>query len=621
MAIDLMPLLEKAYAAQMQGDLPTAERLYAEVLDTEADNIHALNLMGMLCVNSSRPQEAIEFISKALVIEPDDPQAHANIGLAYKDIGHAHQAARHLQQSVQLDTGNPVIFNNLGNVLRLLDEPKKAVKAYERALQMDRDFAECWSNLAAALNEAGQEEAGLQAVGEALRLDPGLAQAHNNRGDIYLQQARYSSAIESYEQAVGLNPGYAVALINMAKVQRDIDEPELALSTLERAFEVDPNNPQAHNSKGILLEQIGDREAAAEAFQRAIQCAPDLALPRYYLAQIKGRTSTDQELAEVQAQWQLEEVTPNNRMYLAFALARIYEQRGDVGATYEFLAAANKAKADVRPYDDADTGRYMDGIHNATRELLATLGDNVGYDDSRPVFVLGMPRSGTSLTEQILASHSAISGAGELSYAFDTVQRTRELTRKKFPEGMSALTVEQLQSLGEYYMGRHSEAYLASKYVVDKSPLNFQYVGLLALMLKGARFIHCHRHPVANCFAIHRIPFDLKQTYAHSQQGLGKFYTRYWNLMQQWHALFPGRILDVCYEDTVADVETQARRMLSFLDLPFESEVLNYHKTERLVKTPSASQVREPIYKDSVASWKKYEKFLGPLIENLKIPY
>lgn len=616
---DLITLLEKGYAAQQAGDTAKAEDSYNKVLKRDPSNKHALNLLGMLCVNNQRADEAVHYINRALKVDPDEAQAHANIGLAYKDLGEAHKAARHLTRSVNLNAGNPVIFNNLGNVLRLLDEPKRAIKAYEQALQMDRGFAECWSNLAAALNEAGQEEAGLKAVSEALRLDPELAQAHNNRGDIFLQQARYDAALNSYERAIEINPGYTAALINMAKTQRDMDEPERAVGTLDRAFELDPNNPQAHNSKGILLEQLGDRTAAAEAFKRAIQSAPELALPRYYLAQIKGRTSTEEEFAEVQSLWAKEDVTPNNRMYLAFALARIYEQRDDVDQAYHYLAAANKAKADVRPYDDADTGRYMDGILSATESLLEEYGNAKGYSDSRPVFVLGMPRSGTSLTEQILASHSDISGAGELSYAFDTVQKTRELTQKKFPEGMSFLNAEQLKTLGQYYMGRHSEAYLETQYVVDKSPLNFQYVGLLALVLRGAKFIHCHRNPVANCFAIHRIPFDLKQTYAHSLQGLGQFYSRYWELMQQWKRLFPDRILDVCYEDTVADVETQARRMLDFLDLPFQQAVLDYHKTERLVKTPSASQVREPIYRDSVEAWKKYESHLQPLLENLNI--
>ena len=147
--------------------------------------------------------------------------------------------------------------------------------------------------------------------------------------------------------------------------------------------------------------------------------------------------------------------------------------------------------------------------------------------------------------------------------------------------------------------------------------MNFQYIGLLGLALPGARFIHCYRDPVQNCFSIHKIPFDRKQAYAHSLTGIGQYYLRYWNLMQRWQQLFPGRILSVRYEDTVADLECQSRRMLEFLGLPFEAGVLEYHSNERLVKTPSASQVRQPIYGEALQSWKNYEKHLQPLLDSL----
>ncbi len=606
--------------AQQNGNFRRAERLYRQVLTSDSGNRHALNLLGALCANTERPREAVDHITRALAIDNKDPQSHANIGLAYKDLGMAYKAADHLAESVRLDPSKPVVFNNFGNVLRLLEQPEKAIRAYDRALRLHNDFAECWSNLAAALNESGRHEAGLRAAARALELNPDLAQAHNHIGDIHLQQARYDDAVESYRRAADLSPESTVALINLAKTYRDKDEPEKALKALRKAFEVQPGNPEAYHVSGVLLEQMGDIEGAAEQFKSAIRVAPEMAISHYYLAQIKGRRSSEEEFESLNSLWDREGLTPNNRMYVAFAIARIHEQRRNFDDAYRFLAAANRAKAAVKPYDDADSARYIDAIVNATRRTVERVGGSVGHWDTRPVFVVGMPRSGTSLTEQILASHSEVTGAGELSFAFDTVRRVRTMTGKKFPRDMEKLSAEQFRELGAYYMSRHSDEYLSSQYVVDKSPLNFQYVGPLALMLPGARFVHCHRHPAANCFAIHRIPFDLRQTYAHSLEALGKYYTRYRDLMRQWHELFPGRILDVRYEDTVTDIEGQARRMLEFLELQFESRVLNFHETKRLVKTPSASQVREPIYKDAMALWKNYEKHLGPLKANLQAP-
>ncbi len=612
-------LLESGHWAQQAGELARAERLYLQVLDLESGNIHALNLLGMLSVNSFRPREAVGYLTRALSIHYDDPQSHANIALAYKDQGNTKLAVRHFRESIRLNPDNPVVHNNLGNVLRLLEQPQAAIRSYESALKLQRDFAECWSNLAAALNEAGEFEPGLRAVGKALQLDPGLAQAWNNKGDILFSQARYSDALECYIKATELSPKYSAALINMARVQRDMNAPDDAVETLGKVLTIEPRNPQAHQVMGVLREQMGDRESAANCFQAAIDVAPEMTVAHYYLAQVKGRKSTDQEFAAMLTLWDDEDLTPHNRMYLAFGLSRVYEQRGRHDEAFAYLAEGNRIKAEARPYDDEETARYIESIAAQAEAAIARFGIGNGSRDSRPVFVLGMPRSGTSLTEQILASHSEVAGAGELSYAYDTVHRIRDMTGKAFPENMEMLSAEQFRALGEYYISRHSAEDLALRYLVDKTPLNFQYIGVLGLALPRARFIHCHREPVANCFAIHRMPFDDKQTYAHDLSALGKYYTRYWNLMRRWKTLFPDRILDVCYEDTVADIERQSRRMLEFLGLPFEDAVLKFYANRRLVKTPSASQVREPIYSDSIKAWKRYEKHLAPLVENLKV--
>ncbi len=614
-----MRKLEAGYQAQQSGDLDQAERLYKQVLDAEEDNIHALNLLGMLCVNSLRSDAAVEYIKKALRQVPDNPQSHTNIGLAYKDLGNADEAVFHFRESINLDPNNPDVHNNLGNVLRVIDKPKKAIQSYERALQLNRNFAECWSNLAAALNETGQLKPALKAVNRALELDPRLAQAYNNRGDIYLAQARYEDALAEYRRATELSPKYVAALINMAKVQRDMDAPDEALQTLKLALTLEPANPEGLLVQGVLHEQMGNRESAAESFKAAIKTSPEMTVAHYYLSQIRGRQGTDEEFDAMRALSGRTNLNDNSRMYLGFGLYRAYEQREQYDEAFANLAAANRIKAESTPYDDEDTAHYIESIVESARSSLHRLGDRPGHTDSRPVFVLGMPRSGTSLTEQILASHSAVAGAGELSFAYDTAHRIRDITHEKFPENMQLLSAEQYAELGKSYMARHSEENLAARYVVDKTPLNFQYIGLLGLALPEAKFIHCHRDPIANCFSIHRMPFDEKQTYAHSLEALGKYYTRYWRFMRSWHELFPSRILDMRYEDTVADIETQSRRMLDFLDLPFEEGVLDYHKNKRLVKTPSASQVRQPIYKDRLAAWKKYEKYLGPLIENIKI--
>lgn len=609
--------LEEGYQAQQTGNVSRAEKLYRGVLRRDPGNVHALNLLGMLCVNAARPTEAIEFIRQALTVDDRDPQAHANIGLAYKDTGKPKDAIRHFRESVRLDPRNPVVYNNLGNVLRLVEQPREAARAYERALKLQPRFAECWSNLSAAMNESDRLERGLQAVDRALQLDPGLAQAWNNKGDVLLKQAKYAAALEHYQKAAALSPKYAAAMINMARVQRDMEAPEDAFETLGKVLTMEPRHPEAHHVMGVLHEQMGDRVKAARHFQAATDAAPGMGMAHYQLAQINGRTGTDAELAAMRSAWGKSDLSRTDRMYLAFGLARALEQRDAYDEAYEYLAQGNGVKAVARPYDDAETADYIDSLHACAESAAARVGFDAGCPDEHMVFVVGMPRSGTSLTEQILATHSAVAGAGELSYAYDMAHRVRDMTGQKFPDNMDSLSPASFRELGEYYVARHASGNLKARYVVDKTPLNFQYIGLLAIALPRARFIYCRRDAVANCWAIHRIPFDEKQTYAHSLTALGQYYRRHCDLVERWSTLFPGRILTVRYEDTVADVEGQSRRMLDFLDLPFEPEVLAFHETQRLVKTPSASQVRRPIYTESVAAWKRYERHLGPLIEAL----
>ena len=611
--------LEAGYQAQQAGDLTRAEKLYRGVLGRDPGNVHALNLLGMLCVNAARPKEAIAFIKQALAVDAGDPQAHANIGLAYKDTGKPKDAIRHLRESIRLDPRNPVVHNNLGNVLRLVEQPREAARSYERALKLQPGFAECWSNLAAAMNESDRWERGLQAVDRALQLDAGLAQAWNNKGDILLNQAKYAAALEHYQKAAALSPKYAAAMINMARVQRDMEAPGDAFETLDKVLAMEPRHPEAHHVMGVLHEQMGDQANAARHFLAAIDAAPAMGMAHYQLAQINGRTGTEAELAAMRSAWEKGDLSRSDRMYLAFGLARALEQRGAYDEAYEYLAQGNGVKAALRPYDDAQTATYIDALYTCAESAAARVGFDAGCADERMVFVVGMPRSGTSLTEQILATHSAVTGAGELSYAYDMVHRIRDMTGQKFPDNMDLLSPSSFRELGEYYVSRHvdAKANLEARCVVDKTPLNFQYIGLLAIALPRARFIYCHRDAVANCWAIHRIPFDEKQTYAHSLTSLGQYYRRHRDLVERWKSLFPGRILTVRYEDTVADVEGQSRRILDFLDLPFEPGVLAFHENRRLVKTPSASQVRRPIYTDSVAAWKRYERHLGPLIEAL----
>ena len=251
-----------------------------------------------------------------------------------------------------------------------------------------------------------------------------------------------------------------------------------------------------------------------------------------------------------------------------------------------------------------------------TRRALERDVEPLGTSDARPLFIIGMPRSGTTLAGQILSSHSQVNGYGETRAVHDMTLRAVESGNKPYPEVIESLTRDELKSLGESLLTQYANHHLQT-HILDVTPTNFQHLGLIARALPQARFVHCCRNPVDTCFSIFKLPFPQGQDYAHDLTYLGQQYRAYWRLMKQWNELFSERIFNLRYEDLIANSEQQIHRLCEFLALPFEPDMLQFHEFESLVRTPSASQVRQPLYAHSVAAWRQYSNHLEPLLDAL----
>lgn len=614
----IMNLLETGYRLQTAGKLGDAESKYREVLQREPRNVHALNLLGVVCINTKRAEEAVDLIATAIGEDSGDAEAYTNLGIAQKDLQQYDAASVSFQRAAKLNPRNPAILNNLGNVQSALNQHTAAVSSYRAALQLDPSYAECISNLASALKETGQLTGALAAADRAIELRPGFAEAWNNRGEVLFKQARFGDAAQSYRKAVELSDDYVAAMINLSAALKETGDVSGARSILDRALELEPDNARAFNNMGVLFEQLGDAAAAAVQFRKAIQSSTEYANAYYQLAQLKGQGLDDSEVEAVHTLMDSGDLMDAQRMPLAFALACAYEDRQDYDRSFEFLDTAQELKARENPYDDEKVGQYYTDIVSEFSTGSATGKGHASAEGPDPVFVLGMPRSGTTLTEQILDSHPAVYGAGELSFMEDIIHEAKRISGQPYPRCMSKLRDDQLADLGCKYIDRIAARSAGEAILVDKTPMNFQYIGFIAAALPGARFLHCIRNPIDNCLSIFKLPFEKSHSYAHSLTALGQYYRRYVGLMAHWAGIFGDRILDIRYEDTVADVEAQSRRLLEFLQLPFDESVLTFHESDRIVKTPSASQVRQPIYATAVERWRRYEKHLGPLIEQIE---
>ena len=612
---DLIKLQEKGFASQQQGDLNAAEKDYLKVLKHDKQNEFALNLLGVVCVRTKRYQEAVRYLSRAVRVNAKDPETHNNLGLAYKGLTDFQKARKAFEQSLHLNARQPVALNNLGNTFAAVDDHEHAISAFEAALSHDPNYVDCLNNLAMSLKEVGRLNDALRVLEHAIGIDEARSPSHNSKGEVLLQATQYEKARDAFRRAVEID-GNLVAKINLSTALKQLGDESGARETLEEVLTAEENNTEAHNHLGVLLEQMGETELAAKHFRLALKYTPNHASSFYQLSRLKDHPLSKREVEKIESLLKDPKLLDIFRASLLFALAWHYEHRKEYLASIDYFLLAQAVKARQHPYEESETVRHVETSERVFPVAL-DLPDRERDDLPVPVFVVGMPRSGTTLTEQIVASHSEIIGAGEVGFASDMIKQASELTGVPFPESIERLTIEQARQLRKTYLTRMVERFGQSRLVVDKNPMNFNFLGAIATILPEAKFLYCRRDPMDNCVSIFRLPFDDSQRYAHDLSALGHYYLQHVKLMDHWIASYPDQILTVSYEDTVADIETQARHMLDFVGVDFQEQVLSFYATKRIVMTPSSEQVRQPIYNSSVNSWRRYGTALRPLIQAL----
>ena len=409
--------------------------------------------------------------------------------------------------------------------------------------------------------------------------------------------------------------GNIVAKLNLSTALKQLGKENDALEMLQHVLSIEENNVEALNHIGVLQEQLGDMDEAARYFRLALKSVPNHASSWFQLSKLKDQRLTDEDLDSIRAIIGDPKTLQVFCSSLYFALAWEYEKRKEFAASIVCFKKAQGVKANRNPYRETEMAAYI-----AESKRCFPVSEIRQSEKARPtpIFIVGMPRSGTTLTEQIIASHSEITGAGELGFITDMTKRMSEMTKQPFPRSIDRLTSENVVALRNAYLSRIVERYAENRFVVDKNPLNFNFVGLIATVFPEARVIYCKRDPMDNCLSIFRLPFDDNQGYSHDLSALGHFYRQHEVLMEYWVRCYGDRILTVQYEDTVDDLERQARRMLEFIGVEFEAEVERFYDNERIVMTPSAEQVRQPIYKTSIDAWKRYGSALDPLAAALK---
>jgi tetratricopeptide (TPR) repeat protein len=605
--------LQQGFQLLQNERLPDAQLIFEDILKLEPANLHALNLLGVVFIQMQQAKKAIPVLEKALTINNKDAQTFSNLGLAYKDQHQFQSAEKAFNASLSLNTQQPQTFNNLGNVLAAQDQHQQAVLAFDAALKLDTNYPECLSNFAQSLKELGNFEVALKAIEHANHLVPNNSYFLNVKGEIQLAKIDYHNAQQTFEKAIALD-NYMPARINLSTALKQLGNYVKAKDCLQSAIEQEPNNSEAYNHLGVLQEQLGEFNSAANSFRIALTHTPNHASSFYQLAKLKNQMLRVEEVEKI-TELLADNATPSVfKMSLFFALGVYYDKNKEYTLAIKNYAYAQQIKARKFPYNAQLTEQYRATVEGIAPNTPA----DVCLTQVHPIFIIGMPRSGTSLAEQILASHSLVFGAGELSYINDLVKTAEQITNAPYPYCLAKLSHSQRTELGRQYKQRMLETFGEYSFFTDKNPLNFNFVGFIKAILPDAKFVYCKRNPTDNCLSIFKLPFDDSQGYAHDLSALAHYYREHERLMAFWTSLYSKDITTVIYEEVVNDQPKVTGRLLEFLGLGYEESTERFYQTQRIVMTPSAEQVRQPIYNTSVDSWQKYGEALQPLLQSLK---
>lgn len=500
---------------------------------------------------------------------------------------------------------------------------REAEACFQTILHRDPGHADASNAMGTLAVAAERVDVAINYFTKALEKSPRDVRYLNNLGNALALNGKPEEGIPYLERALKLRPSMYEALCNLGRALRKLGQAEKGLPFLERAAALRPAAPEAFLAWAETLTDLGRGEDAGPLYRAAIVKGGGRAAALYGLASSVRQTPEKNVLDEIEAAVaQLgEAAAPAQRALLGYAGSKTcmdLKQYDDAFNHLQRAKAVSRAKYDMTQHDARQ--KRLTALFN-----LSFLRSRSGWGDASevPVFIVGMPRAGTSLAEQILASHPGVHGAGELNYVHDIANQLM------FSLGDAGLFVDKVVGLGQDEVKALASSYLAKLVklapgmptrITDKMPHNFTFLGFIAMLLPRARVIHMRRNPLDNCFSIYSNMFSASHAYADDLATLGRYYRAYSALMEHWHQVLPGMILDVQYEDLVSDQEAVTRRMLDFIGLDWDPACLEFFANERSVSTISRWQVRQPIYKSSIERWRPYERHLGPLIDALGLP-
>jgi tetratricopeptide (TPR) repeat protein len=631
-----------------------AERQAEEILLVVPNNAEALLILGIATRLTGKLAGSRDTLEKLVAGHPFWPDAHYQLGSTLTAIGLTEEAERALTRATELKPQMSDAWRALGDIATLRGDGKAADRYYAQQIRTSvtnptlleaagalvenrlgvaertlKGFLKHFPTDVAAIRMLAEVAARIGRFADAetllrrcLELAPSFTPARHNYALALLRQGKTAEALTQVDrllQGEPHDPGYR----NLkAAVLSQIGDYKETIALYEGVLRDYPNQPKVWMSYGHALKTAGRAADGVAAYRRGIEQLPQLGEAYWSLANLKTFRFTDADLHAMRAQLDRPDLGNDDRLHFHFALGKALEDEGDYAQSFTHYAEGNRVRKTQMGYDADDTTERVRRMKALFTPEFLDAHTGSGCPSPDPIFIVGLPRSGSTLIEQILSSHSAVEGTMELSdlpnIALRLADRRGRDDPSSYPECLGEMDGVQLTALGEEYLARTRIQRRAGRaFFIDKMPHNFFYTGMLRLILPNAKVIDARRHPLGACFSGFKQHFARGQAFSYGLEDIGRYYRDYVDLMAHFDQVAPGKVHRVHYEAMVEDTETEIRRLLDFLGLPFEEACLRFHENDRAVRTASSEQVRQPIFREGLDQWRQYEPWLGPLKEAL----
>ena len=601
-----------------QGRSGSAVKRLKHILRSFPDFPPAVEELGNALLAQNKPDQAIDAFQQALKINPENAAVMIKLGKIYSKLGRKDEANEMYQSALALEPTKERVATAAQAFAR--GQTEEAEKICRQVLREHPNEVDAMRLLASIANKLEQRDDAIILLERAVELKPKFAGAWADLAETYTESEKFGEALDAVQRVIKLQPNMPFGHMIRGSILGKKDDHEGAINAFKEALEIEPEHIGSNMGLGNTLKTIGRYDEAVKSYKKCIEAQPLFSEAYWSLANLKTYSFDDDEIKNMEKHVQGQDLTPASKAFFHIAIANAKEKQMKYGEAWYHFHTGNELRRTSEIYDSVTTQVTHDALIETFDEEFVNSTKGSGCQSDAPIFILGLPRSGSTLIEQILASHSRVEGTRELP---DISLLGRRLTKSKppgikYPDAVKHMTDEEKTEYGESYL-KTSKRYRTDKpRFIDKMPNNFAHIGFIKTILPNAKIINAKRHPLDSCVSSFKQLFYKGQSWSYDLFEIGEYYLEYERMMDHWHSLYPGEIYDIQYENIVNNQEDESRALIQYCGLDWEDSCLRFYENKRSVNTASSEQVRQPIYKGAMYAWKNYESEIGALKDILE---